>query len=178
MLTRYFPLPVKFFCSIIYTHESVYQKIKNIFQKKFGAIDLESDIIDFNFTDYYYPEMGKPLLRRFIVFKKLQDPGRFAEIKLFSIKVEKKFAHAAKRTANIDPGYLDQAKLVLTTTKDFYHRIYLGKGIYAEVTMYYRDGDFCTFPTTYPDYRRPDHKRIFLAARETYREQIKNAKKK
>ncbi|MDD5195116.1 MAG: DUF4416 family protein [Candidatus Omnitrophica bacterium] len=177
MLTRVFPLPVKFFCSIIFGESSIYEKVKTILSRKFGAIDFESEVFDFDFTDYYYKEMGKPLFRRFVSFKALQDQGKFASIKLFAIKIEKKFSRENRRLVNIDPGYITEAKLVLTTTKDFCHRIYIGKGVWAEVTMQYRDGAFQNSPTTYPDYRTAQYKQIFLTMRDTYRQQIKNAER-
>ena len=56
------------------------------------------------------------------------------------------------RVANIDPGYLEPSKLVLYSTKNFSHRIYVGNGIFAEVTLIYEHGDFKFLPWTYPDY--------------------------
>jgi hypothetical protein len=100
------------------------------------------------------------------------------EIKLFCLRLEKKLSILGKRTINIDPGYITEAKLVLTTTKDFHHRIYLGKGVYAEVTLYYRNGGFCEFPTTYPDYRTPQYKQILSQIRETYRHKLYHAPKR
>ena len=167
------PAPVKFICGFIYTCEKIYQDTKIILEKKFGEIDLESERIDFNSTDYYYSEMGKPLFRHFISFKKLRRPEQFIAIKLYCVKIEKKFALDSRRKINIDPGYLNEAKLVLTTTKDFSHRLHLGKGIYAEVTLRYLKNSFSEFPTTFPDYRTSRYKEIFLNIRKIYRLQIR-----
>ncbi len=61
-----------------------------------------------------------------------------------------------RRRVNLDPGYLIASKLVLATTKDFAHRIYLGQGIYGEVTLNYRRGQgWQPHPWTYADYRSP-----------------------
>ena len=54
---------------------------------------------------------------------------------------------------NIDPGYLTLFQLVLASAKPFSHRIYLDRGIWAEVTLLFRDGTFETLPWTYPDYK-------------------------
>ena len=146
-------------------------------ERKFGKIDFESVPFNFGFTHYYKKEMGSILYRRFVSFEKLRDPSVFPAIKLFCIKIEKKFSKDSKRTINIDPGYLNEAKLVLTTTKDYSHRIYVGKGIFEEVTLYYKDSNFQDFATTYPDYKTPEYKEIFISIREKYRQQIKaNAK--
>jgi hypothetical protein len=171
MLELNFPKPVKFVAAFIYADNTIYQKTKNKLRKKFGKIDYESNEINFDSTDYYCPEMGKPLFRRFISFKKLKNPSRFIKIKLFCVKLEKKFAKDNQRIINIDPGYIHKAKLVLTTTKDFAHRIYLGKGIYAEVTLFYKDSQFNHLPTTFPDYRTDTYKNIFEQIRYIYIEQ-------
>lgn len=177
MLSFNLPLPVKFICAFIYSNEDTYNATKAILSKKYGPIDFESNAIDFKYTDYYENEMGKILFRRFISFKKLQKPDHFIDIKLLCTKLEKKYAPKDKRIINIDPGYLNEAKLVLTTTKDFSHRIYLGKGVYAEVTLYFKDGNFCDFATTFPDYRTPEYKSILNTIRDIYRDQIHNINK-
>jgi len=177
MLYRNFPLPVKPICSFIYQQEEVYQKSRQILTRKFGKIDFETDSLDFNFTHYYEKEMGAPLRRRFISFLKLKRPDELVYVKLFCMKIEKKFARADRRTINIDPGYLNEAKLVLTTTKDYHHRIYVGRGIFEEVTLYYAKSDFRDFDTTYPDYRTPKYKKFFLEIRDNYRNQIKDNEK-
>lgn len=176
MLEIHFPLPVKFICGFIYTTESVYHDTKRYLEKRFGPTDFESGKIDFNSTEYYHPEMGKPLSRRFLSFKKLRKPDQFATIKLYCIKLEKKFALNSQRQINIDPGYLNEAKLVLTTTKDFAHRIYLGRGIFAEITLTYLKDHFSENPTTFPDYRTQKYKEIFLNIRKIYRQQIQITK--
>ena len=168
------PLPVKFICTFIYSQENIYEKTKEIFEKKFSKIDFESHCIDFDFTDYYNQEMGNSLFRRFISFKKLYNPEEFIKIKLACVKLEKRFAINDKRIINIDPGYLNEAKLVLTTTKDFAHRIYLGKGVFAEVTLTFCDGEFCDLSTTFPDYRTKEYKDIFLKIRSIYQKDIKS----
>lgn len=172
MLNINLPLPVKFFCGFIYAKEDSYQESKQIFINKFGSIDFESQAIEFTFTEYYKPEMGMPLWRKFISFKDLQDPDNFVGIKLDCIEIEKRFAKDNKRVVNIDPGYINEAKLVLTTTKDFSHRIYLSKGIFAEITLSFQNGEFRDYPTTFPDYRTKIYKDIFIKIRDLYRRQI------
>ncbi|UCD15588.1 MAG: DUF4416 family protein [Candidatus Omnitrophota bacterium] len=173
MLYPSLPSRVKVVTAFIYSREQVYNDTKKILQRKFGDVDFESAHLEFNFTNYYSQEMGERLFRRFISFKRLVSADALLKIKLFCINIEKKFAVKNKRKINIDPGYLNEAKLVLATTKDFYHRLYLGKGIYAEVTLYYRGRGFCDFATTYPDYRTPQYKKVFEAMRDIYRQQIK-----
>jgi hypothetical protein len=73
---------------------------------------------------------------------------------------------AEPRPLNLDPGYLTLGKLLLASTKDFAHRIYLGRGIYAEVTLQYKHGAWRHHEYTFADYRRADYQRFFSQCRE------------
>jgi len=76
---------------------------------------------------------------------------------------------AVTRPLNLDPGYLTEAKLVLASTKDHAHRIYLGRGIYAEVTLHYQNGRWQSHDWTYPDFQRPDYHLFFSQCRDFFR---------
>jgi hypothetical protein len=169
--------PVKLMCGIIALNEEQLGRAKKKLRESFGDIDLESEVVPFAFTDYYEKEMGKGLLRQFVSFAALIDPGSIAGIKLTTNGVEKTIAKdyvgASNRPVNLDPGYVAASKLVLASTKDFSHRIYLGRGIYAEVTLIFRRGHFEPLEWTYPDYRTEGHRRFFEKIRSTYREQVK-----
>jgi hypothetical protein len=78
-----------------------------------------------------------------------------------------------RRQVNIDPGYVSLSKLVLATTKNHAHRIYLSDGIYAEVTLHYRDGAFRGYPWTYPDYASSEYCALFQKVRDLYRRQLR-----
>ena len=167
------PQKVKLFFGIIFSSSEIYKKTKQTLKKKYGLIDFESKAYDFIFTDYYQEEMGSSLQRVFISFKKLITPENIVEIKLTSIKVEKRLAILHKRRINLDPGYLNEAKLVLATTKDFSHRIYLGKKIFAEVTLLYQNRGFKNLAWTYPDFRTKGYQDNFLKIRSLYKDQLK-----
>jgi hypothetical protein len=98
MLAFQLPLPVKLLCGLIYKEEGVYQNARKSLAAKYGPIDFESEKITFDFTDYYSEELGKPLYRRFISFRKLRGAETFVKIKLFCVKLEKKFSKKDKRT--------------------------------------------------------------------------------
>lgn len=165
--------PVKFVVGFIYSDQKILQKSKVFLERKFGRIDFCSQPIAFNFTDYYEKEFGKNLTREFIAFKKLILPVRLPVIKTLTNKIEEKFSHQGKRLINIDPGYLDLAKLVLATTKDFRHRVYLDKGIFAEITLSYQGKSFTPWELTYPDYRSKEYLEVFNRIRGLYNQQIK-----
>lgn len=152
----------------IYQDEAVFIRAKNKLSRKFGKVDFLSEAIDFNYTNYYEAEMGLGLKRRFISFAKLILIQDLYRIKLYTNKLEKRFLKAAKRRINIDPGYLDEAKLVLATTKDYAHRIFLRKGIFADLTLNYRAGSFLANEWAYPDYRSLEYIGIFNQIRKLY----------
>jgi len=134
----------------------------------FGRIDFESAALDFNGTDYYKLEMGDGLKRKFVSFSKLIPMSELYRIKLYANRLESKFLNASNRLINIDPGYLDKAKLVLASTKDYAHRIYLHKGIFAEVALTYRGNSFSPNDWSYPDYRSKEYIDIFNQIRGLY----------
>ncbi|MBV6519233.1 MAG: hypothetical protein HCAMLNBO_02007 [Candidatus Brocadia fulgida] len=148
----------------------------------FGTIDLKSDILPFHFTEYYHEEMGEEIKRQFYSFQKLISPDEIAAIKVQTNSMEEAVAdsrkYSVKRPVNIDPGYLNESRLILASTKDFSHRIYLQNGIYAEVTLNYRRGGYEFFPWTFPDYKSLEYQNFFLQARERYVKKLKEGKYK
>ncbi len=160
---------VKLFAGLIYADTSRYSESRRLLERVFGRSDYESAELDFTHTDYYEPEMGRALKRRFISFGKPADPEGICKVKLVTNRIEKRLSTAGKRLVNIDPGYLDLSKLVLFTTKDYSHRIYLGKSIYAENTLYYKDGSFRPWPWTYPDYGTKEYAEIFESIRDIFK---------
>jgi hypothetical protein len=137
---------------------------------RFGPVAGESPLLDFDFTDYYAAEMGGGLKRRFLAFAGPFDAARLAEVKLWTNDLEREFVSPKRpvsRPLNLDPGYVDLNRLVLATTKDFPHRIYLGRGIYAEVTLQFAHGGFQAQPWTYRDYRTPAYHAWFRSVRDT-----------
>jgi hypothetical protein len=168
-----YPSP-KLIVGFIFKQEDVFDQAKKIMQKRFGKIDFESRQLVFNHTDYYRNELGENLQRKFISFQKLILPKSLVEIKILTNKIENKLSLKGTRQINIDPGYLDLAKLVLASTKDFCHRIYLDRGIFAEITLFYKHKSFQTWEWTYPDYRSQEYITIFNRIREIYACQIKD----
>jgi hypothetical protein len=176
------PLPVKLFIGMLSPDPSLFDEIKKELQGMFSPVDLESPVWPWGHTDYYAKEMGEGLKRKFIFFERLINPESIAEIKLKTIELEKQYLNpplsplskggVGGRRINLDPGYLDSSKLVLVTTKNYSHRIYLRDGIYGEVTLIYSRGQYQALPYTYPDYRTEEYLRIFKSAREIYRSQI------
>ena len=126
---------------------------------EFGTVEMESPEFAFDMTDYYDAEMGANLRKGFFCFRRPVRMESLPDIKLRTNAIERKGARGggnnAARRVNIDPGYVSLSKLVLATTKDYSHRIYIGGGIYAEPTLRFIGGTFVPLETTYPDYRTP-----------------------
>jgi hypothetical protein len=130
-------------------------EVLDILKNEYGDIDRSFGSVQFSFTDYYKKEMGDDLQKMYLTFSRYIGREDLAAIKVFTNRIENRFCVSGKRTVNLDPGYVTRDKLVLASTKDFYHRIYLTQGIFAEVTLHYRKGMFRFFSWTYPDYKDP-----------------------
>lgn len=162
------PVPVKLVIPMLAGSTAWFERAQEALSERWGPVDYVSDDLAFAETDYYAAEMGAPLLRRFVALERLIDPGALAGIKRWTNALEEAWSQDGKRTINLDPGYLAAAKLVLATTKDYAHRVYIGQGIYAEVTLFYRGGVFEPLPWTYPDYRSAAYHAILAEIRANY----------
>lgn len=161
-------LDVKLFAAVTFNDESIHDAAKARLIEKFGAIQVISKIFDFNFTEYYAAEMGLNLKKQLFGFEKLMRPEALPDVKLLTNAIEEAFLSNGRRQVNIDPGYLTGANVVLATTKNFDHRIYLGKGIYGDVHLRYRREKFHFNDWTYPDYRAMIAIDFFARLRKVY----------
>jgi len=166
------PQPVKVFVGILLALPSTLPELHALLEDQLGPIDTQSQLLEFDYTNYYEPEMGSGLKKELLGFGSLASPEALVDLKLFTNRVERTFAVNGKRTVNMDPGYLTAARVVLASTKDFAHRLYLGKGIYGEVTLIYQKKDFQTLPWTYPDYRSEAYRQFFRELRRVYMAQL------
>lgn len=174
------PLPVQLIAGLIVNPAEGFGRVRAEVERAWGAVELESPVWEFVWTDYYEKEMGKGLLRQFVVFEGLRDIEGLFATKLAANDVEARVASGSKadvaRPANIDPGYICQSKLVLFSTKDFSHRLYVGKGVFAESTLEWRGGEFTIHPWTFPDYRSEQYRNFLARARGLYAEKLKRIK--
>jgi len=164
--------PAKLITGFIFKSEVSLKQAEDSLTRKFGRIDFRSRIMPFDLTDYYRQEFGSGLNRVFVSFRKLINPARLPEIKRITNNIETKLSLKSKRLVNIDPGYLDLAKVILASTKDYAHRIYLAKGIFAEITLSFKGNSFKAWEWTYPDYRKEEYIIIFNKIRDIYLNQI------
>lgn len=141
-----------------------------------GPLALESAAFEFHETRYYASTMGGDLRKQLWAFRDLIEPSSLPGRKLQTNQWEGECAAHVPTTAlrplNLDPGYLSEAKLVLASTKDRDHRLYLDQGIFAENTLYFRAGRWCSRPWTYPDYQRADYHQFLVRCRDYYRQRL------
>lgn len=173
------PQPVKAVIGVLTAEPELLSTVYAELTQRLGPIDFTSELLPFTSTNYYEAEMGLDIHRQFISFERLIDAGTLAEMKLFTNIVERNFIRqkpdGAARRVNLDMGYLCLAKLVLASTKDHAHRIYLCDGIYAEITLRFYRKTFQPWEWSYPDYRLPTYIAIFNKIREIYRNQLEDA---
>ena len=172
------PLPVKYFIGMLSSERGLFLSCEEALVERYGPIDLRSEIIPWTHSEYYRGEMGDGLLRKFISFDKLGEPERLPLIKQLMIDLENTWSidrrDARCRRINIDPGYLTEAKVVLATTKDYAHRLYIGGNIYAEVELNYRKDipGYVPLEHTYPDFRNNGTLDWFNKARDVLRRSL------
>ena len=151
--------PAALIAGITYSGKNVLEQALKLLEDKFGPIALQSEEFDFDMTDYYSSEMGEDLKKIFYCFRNPVELESLPDIKLTTNEMELRLAEGnaenPRRRVNIDPGYVTLSKLVLVTTKDYSHRIFIGKGIYAETTLRFINRSFVPIETTYPDYKTP-----------------------
>ena len=161
--------PVKLVSSVISGDPALMEVALGKLESSFGRLDYLSPILPFDRTGYYEAEMGRDLSRRIVSFEELIEPGELADIKLRTNSVEDDFlSQGGKRRVNVDPGYLTLHNLVLASCKNFAHRVYIGRGVYAEVTLLYRKDCYRPLEWTYPDYRDETMRGIFKEIRARY----------
>jgi hypothetical protein len=170
------PKRVKIFCGLIGKDDRMRQVLRRL-EREFGEIDCETDVRDFDSTDYYAREMGSDLKRKWVAFRPLRERAYLARAKHLSVEVETELSAGGRRTVNIDPGYVDDAQVVLATTKNYAHRVYIGMGYYAEPTLIYvkGEGGYRPLEWTYPDYKTVKALRFFRDVRCEYLRQVKES---
>ena len=167
------PKPAKLVMSLISSEDELLMKAMEDLKSFLGEVDLLSDLLPFGFTRYYDKEMGTPLFRRFIAFKELVQREALADIKKRTNGVEERYSRDGCRKVNIDPGVLSEENFVLATTKGFAHRVYLRDGIYADLTLIFRNRSFRPQEWTYPDYRQKEVIELMNGLRRSYLSQLK-----
>jgi hypothetical protein len=167
--------PAKLLIGIFSAEMELIVHVARELSDRLGAVEMISPWFDFDYTEYYYAEMGRPLRRRVFVFRDHIQQDQLPAIKHLTNGVENRYQLEGRRRVNIDPGYLLKERLVLATGKNFAHRIYIGQCIFADLTLIYQDGAYRPLPWTYPDYADPAMRSFLDQARERFDADFKSA---
>jgi hypothetical protein len=165
------------FCAVISRHLDARQWAQDKLSARWGDIRMVSSEIPFEAGGYYTPTMGSDLTKTLIAFEGFCDPAELADWKHETNELESMYAresgHAETRPLNLDPGYITQAKLVLATTKDRDHRLYLRDGMFAEVTLTYVGKRWQHHRWSYPSYRTEEVAEFATNCRRILRQHLK-----
>ncbi len=165
------PVRAKLFIGIITNNDELLFLAEKRLSKKFGLIDFKTTKIPFSHTEYY-SSMGKNLYKVLLSFKKTVKRERIVRIKLYTNSLERRLSNKGKRQINIDPGYLTLSNIYLASCKEFFHRVYLGRGVYLENEFRYVAKQYRPWEWTYPDYKKPEYLEFFHTVRRMYYKQI------
>ncbi len=178
------PSPVLLFMAAFSSVEGALPWAQQKAESVFGPVELRAGPFPFHdFTGYYAPEMGSRLPKMLWGFRRLIDPAELPNIKRQTNAWEEEFcdlpqhngpsASPVARPLNLDPGYVDLGKLILASTKDHAHRIYLADGIFAETTLRYTQKQWKALPWSYPDYQSVEYQAFLTRCRDFLRGQRK-----
>ncbi len=167
------PLPVKYLVAVLFGDDQAWSRAQEALAARWGAVDFQGRRHLFDSTDYYEPEMGAPLYRRLLSFERLYAPTLIVSMKLECNSIEQASARGGNRTVNLDAGYLDHNKVVLASAKEAGQKIYLGRGIYADLSGRYKAGRYRPFEWSFPDFKDGRFDGELLAMRTRYLHQLK-----
>jgi hypothetical protein len=169
------PQPVELFVGVIFSDPGLLDPLEAELEARFGDIELRSPVFDFDITAYYEEEMGPDLKRTFFAFMETIDPAEIVEAKVAANSIESAFTQDGRRRVNLDPGYMDFYKVVLASNKFLGQKIYLGKGVYADPTLYYDKG-WKPYDWGFPDFKSGQYDVFLAQVRKAYKTTIRNGR--
>lgn len=171
MSTLRSPLPGLSLLSLFSSRwEKFWPALASTLERRLGSVAYDSGPLPFTHTRYYDREFGTPLVRRLLAFADPLPLDELAELKMWTAQLETGLAGPdGCRLVNIDPGYLTLERLVLATGKNFTHRVYLGHGVFADLTLVFSGGRWQSLPWTFPDYAHPSLQAHLTAMRLLYK---------
>lgn len=175
------PTPARPFASFFFADEKALESALAQLDDSLGGRCFTSEARPFTRTDYYKREMGEGIRRIFAAWQKLVDPSDLVKMKLEAWEIETRGLNPLSsgetkgRPVNIDPGLIEEGRMVLATGKPAHHRPYLGRGVYVDLTLIYERKSFRPLPWTYPDYGEPEIIEMMNKLRAQYMKELKAA---
>ncbi len=155
--------------SVLTPDDQMLSIVQPLLVQDLGPVDEQIGPLAFGYTSYYDSEMGPGILRWLWSFADLVDRGALVGIKCLTNQVEQAYTVDGRRQFNLDPGLMTLGNFVLAAGKNNAHRIYMGKGIFADLTLIFRAGTYRPLEWTYPDYADQELITILNGLRETYK---------
>ena len=162
---------------VLFQKEEYYQELQHHLETVGVEIEFESESLRFDSTDYYEKEMGTELRRIFLSLKGIFPVEESVFFKIETTEWEHRWRESGMRSLNLDPGYLDLHKLVLLSAKEGPQKIYLGQGVWADLSLLRKSGQFDTLPWTFPDLRDRRYHSFFEKVRDAFKQDLKAARK-
>ena len=152
MSTPHIPEPANLIISVLTSEGNMLGTVTQLLAEKVGPTEEVIGPLAFDYTKYYDDEMGPGIKRWLLFFTELLDGAELARIKCLTNQIEQSYSEKGKRRVNLDPGLMTLGNFVLATGKNNAHRIYLGAGIFADLTLIFRGGSYRPLEWTCPDY--------------------------
>jgi hypothetical protein len=167
---------VKPFAAILFKHAHILDEGLSLLRQAFPPVTYRGPAHPFTQTDYYAGEMGPGLSRCMLAFEGLAEPGELCSSKWRAHELEQTLSSEGRRTLNIDVGYLDLFKVVLASFKGRGNKLYLDKGVWADITLTYEKGRFHPLPWSFPDFAAGTYEKDLIRIRELLKEDLNAAK--
>jgi len=167
------PPPGRLVFSIFAGEDGLIRSVLEQMGPMWGGWERKSPPFPFPDTLHYRTEFGAPLVRRFAVARPLVGQGLLPWVKVWAQGLERRWSREGRRLVNCDPGLLTLERLVLATGKGAGHRLYLGLGVFGDLTLVYERGGFVPLRWTYPDYAGEDVRRWWEGARAALKEALR-----
>ncbi len=154
------------------------EEVERRLSAAYGAVEDRTEIFLFSFPGRFQREMGENLKKRIICFETLVPIEQLPEVKMFTNDLEWEYREhhleRSRRAINLDPGYLTLSKVLLASTRNYSHHVYLKDGVYGELLLRFHRGTLRNLPWTYADYRSHLAHSFFTKVRERYHAQLKS----
>jgi uncharacterized protein DUF4416 len=170
--------PVKLLIALLTSDLQIMEEVERRLCAAYGAIEDRTEIFLFTFPGPFQREMGENLKKRIICFETLLPIEQLPEVKKFTNDLEWEYREhlqeRSRRVINLDPGYLTLSKVLLASTRNYSHHVYLKDGVYGELLLRFHRGALRNLPWTYADYRSHLAHSFFTKVRERYHTQLKS----
>ena len=163
------PDPVKLFVAELWQDSEALDAAFARMREHWGGTDFEGADHPFDLTDYYLSEMGADLKRKLVSFQTLISPASIVDVKLTACAIEKSLCGPRGRRVNLDVGYIDVQKVVLASIKYGGPKVYLDRGVYADMVCRYSKGRFHPYEWSFADFRDGRYEGELLEIRARYK---------